>query len=38
MGIAMGNADQVIKAVANKVTDTNDREGVLKALQEVLCI
>ncbi|MDN3657090.1 Cof-type HAD-IIB family hydrolase [Ferruginibacter paludis] len=33
MGVAMGNAPEQIKAVANYVTDTNNNDGVAKALQ-----
>lgn len=32
MGVAMGNAPDEIKAAANYVTDTNDNDGVAKAL------
>jgi Cof subfamily protein (haloacid dehalogenase superfamily) len=32
MGVAMGNAPEQIKAVANYVTDTNNNDGVAKAL------
>jgi Cof subfamily protein (haloacid dehalogenase superfamily) len=32
MGVAMGNAPDAIKAVANYVTDTNNNDGVAKAL------
>ncbi len=32
MGIAMGNAPEEIKSVANYVTDTNNNDGVAKAL------
>ena len=32
-GVAMGNAPDEIKAVADYVTDTNNNDGVLKALQ-----
>jgi len=34
MGVAMGNAPDEIKAVANYVTDTNNNDGVAKALQQ----
>jgi Cof subfamily protein (haloacid dehalogenase superfamily) len=33
MGIAMGNAPDTIKSVANYVTDTNNNDGVAKALE-----
>ena len=33
MGIAMGNAPEEIKSVADYVTDTNNKDGVAKALQ-----
>lgn len=33
MGIAMGNAPEEIKAVADYVTDTNNHDGVAKALE-----
>ena len=32
MGIAMGNAPDSIKQVANDITDTNNQDGVAKAL------
>jgi Cof subfamily protein (haloacid dehalogenase superfamily) len=34
MGVAMGNAPDEIKAVADHVTDTNNNDGVLKALEK----
>lgn len=34
MGIAMGNAPEAIKLVANYVTDTNNNDGVAKALAQ----
>ena len=34
MGIAMGNAPDEIKKVANYITDTNNNEGVAKALKK----
>lgn len=37
MGVAMGNALEEVKAVADMVTDTNDRAGVAKAIRE-LCL
>ncbi|WP_066190640.1 Cof-type HAD-IIB family hydrolase [Gracilibacillus timonensis] len=36
LGIAMGNAEQVIKEKADAVTDTNERDGVAKAIQKYL--
>jgi hypothetical protein len=33
MGVAMGNAPDAIKAVANYVTDTNNNDGVAKVLE-----
>ena len=33
LGVAMGNAAPDILAVADAVTDTNDRDGVAKALE-----
>ena len=33
MGIAMGNAPDEIKAAADFVTDTNNNDGVRKALE-----
>jgi hydroxymethylpyrimidine pyrophosphatase-like HAD family hydrolase len=33
MGVAMGNAPDEIKAAANFVTDTNNNDGVRKALE-----
>lgn len=37
MGVAMGNALEEVKAVADMVTDTNDRAGVAKAIRK-LCL
>jgi len=34
MGVAMGNAPDEIKATANYVTDTNNNDGVLKAMEK----
>jgi len=36
MGIAMGNAPDEIKSIANYVTDTNTNDGVAKALEHFL--
>ena len=33
IGIAMGNANDTVKAAADYVTDTVDRDGIAKALQ-----
>ena len=38
MGVAMGNAPDEIKAVADYVTDTNNNDGVRKALEHLLPI
>ncbi|GAA0589908.1 phosphoglycolate phosphatase [Virgibacillus siamensis] len=34
LGVAMGNAQEAIRNVADYVTDTNDRDGVAKAIQK----
>lgn len=34
LGVAMGNAPDEIKALADRVTDTNDRDGVAKAIEK----
>lgn len=34
-GVAMGNAPQTIKAVANAITDTNDEDGVAQFLHQI---
>ncbi|TMV43892.1 HAD family phosphatase [Paenibacillus mesophilus] len=36
LGIAMGNADEEVKRAADGVTDTNERDGVAKAIQKYL--
>ncbi len=36
MGVAMGNAVEEVKAVANMVTGTNNEDGIATALQELL--
>jgi len=36
MGIAMGNAEEIVKETANYITDTNDNNGVAKALEKLL--
>ena len=33
-GVAMGNAEESVKAVADYVTDTNEEEGVAKAVEK----
>lgn len=38
VGVAMGNAEQSIKDVAKLVTDTNDNDGIWKALKELKAI
>lgn len=34
IGVAMGNAQEAIKKVANHITDTNDNDGVAKAIEK----
>lgn len=34
LGVAMGNATDDLKAIANHVTDTNDNDGVAKVIEE----
>lgn len=36
MGIAMGNASEEVKKISNFVTDTNDNDGVAKAIEEFI--
>jgi HAD superfamily hydrolase (TIGR01484 family) len=36
LGIAMGKADEEVKRAADGVTDTNERDGVAKAIQKYL--
>ncbi|MEF3307150.1 Cof-type HAD-IIB family hydrolase [Paenibacillus sp. GYB003] len=36
LGVAMGNADDELKRAADKLTDTNDRDGVAKAIRRYL--
>lgn len=36
MGVAMGNAEDGVKEIADMVTDTNDNDGVAKALKELI--
>lgn len=36
LGIAMGNADDQLKRVANEITDTNENDGVAKAIQRFI--
>lgn len=33
LGVAMGNADEELKSAANAITDTNEQDGVAKAIQ-----
>ena len=35
MGIAMGNAPEDIKKIAKDVTNTNNQDGIFKALQKL---
>lgn len=37
-GVAMGNAIDEVKAIANEVTDTNDKDGIAKTLQRILSL
>lgn len=36
LGIAMGNSDTRLKEIADDITDTNDRDGVAKAIQKYI--
>lgn len=36
MGIAMGNAEDKVKEIANYITDTNDCDGVAKAIEKFI--
>jgi Cof subfamily protein (haloacid dehalogenase superfamily) len=36
MGIAMGNAEDVVKKAANYITDTNENNGVAKAIEKFI--
>jgi len=36
LGVAMGNAHEDIKAIANHVTDTNMNDGVAKVVEEFI--
>ena len=38
IGVAMGNASPSIQKVATMVTDTNDNDGIWKALKEMKAI
>ena len=38
IGVAMGNASPSIQKVATMVTDTNDNDGIWKALKEMKVI
>ena len=35
MGVAMGNADEEVKACANRITKTNNEDGIVYALKEL---
>ncbi len=37
LGVAMGNADEEIKKVADVITDTNVNDGVAKVIQQYIC-
>jgi hydroxymethylpyrimidine pyrophosphatase-like HAD family hydrolase len=34
IGVAMGNAEEDLKTVADYITDTNDNDGVAKAIEK----
>ena len=34
LGVAMGNASEYLKNLADAVTDTNDNDGVAKAIEQ----
>ncbi len=34
LGVAMGNASDELKAVANEITDTNNNDGIAKAIMK----
>lgn len=36
MGIAMGNADEKTKSISDYITDSNNNDGVAKALEKFL--
>jgi len=36
LGVAMGNAQEAVKQAADRVTDTNNRDGIAKILETVL--
>lgn len=38
MGVAMGNAEQFVKDVASYVTDTNNNDGVAKAIEKFILL
>ena len=38
IGVAMGNASERIKSVAQFVTDDNENDGVAKAIEKVLAV
>uniref|UniRef100_UPI00259A8B35 HAD hydrolase family protein n=1 Tax=uncultured Granulicatella sp. TaxID=316089 RepID=UPI00259A8B35 len=36
LGIAMGNASEEVKTIADIVTDTNENNGVIKAIDKLI--
>jgi len=38
LGVAMGNAQPELKAIADEVTDTNENDGVAKAIQKYVLV
>jgi len=38
LGIAMGNANEQVKAIAQDITDTNENNGVAKAIEKHVLI
>jgi hypothetical protein len=38
LGIAMGNASPYVQAVATWVTDTNNRDGLAKAINRLIAL
>jgi hypothetical protein len=36
LGVAMGNADDKVKSIADMTTDSNENEGVAKLIQRLL--
>jgi hydroxymethylpyrimidine pyrophosphatase-like HAD family hydrolase len=35
VGVVMGNAEEPIKMIGDFVTDTNDKDGILKAISKI---